>query len=365
MHPHPAYLQRALLYLTAVCLTLSFLLGVHILLSPRFLNHFVFRVKQPLRYIEYWRSGYRVQNINCVLSGVEKDFAFDDITRLDVPDNSIFFLETSCTHADGVELTLRQACSIESAAMMNPGVQVYVVVIASVRNRTRNPLIDRLYEYQNVHIVQVDLGRYFQNTPLHGFYTQDAILTSLWPLSHMSDLLRYVTLYKYGGTYLDLDFIVIKSLESLHNYAGAESSSVVAAGVIHLDKDHWLSGAALRELRDNFKTTEWGANGPGVLTRLLKAECKPQSYAHNIISCRNFTIYPPRFFYPVHWEHWGDYLNETNAPATMSLFRDSYALHVWNSFTKRVPVKLGSEQPYAQIARRYCPRVSNLAGEQF
>lgn len=75
---------------------------------------------------------------------------------------------------------------------------------------TGSSLIFTLSFIESFCLPQVDLGRYFLHTPLHTFYSEDTILTSLWPLSHMSDLLRYVTLYNYGGTYLDLDFVVMK-----------------------------------------------------------------------------------------------------------------------------------------------------------
>lgn len=44
------------------------------------------------------------------------------------------------------------------------------------------------------------------------------------------------SLFKWGGTYLDLDVIVKKNLSEISpNYAGAESSNFVAAGVLNLD----------------------------------------------------------------------------------------------------------------------------------
>lgn len=152
---HPMYLKRAFLYLITVCLLVSFLLSIQIYLSPRSFNHLIFKLKQPLRFIEYWRSGYRVQNIDCLLSDTDKYFAYEDITRIKVKANSIFFLETTCKHEQGVDLSLRQACSIESAAKMNPSTQVYVVIISSVGNRTWSPVVERLYEYENIQIVQV------------------------------------------------------------------------------------------------------------------------------------------------------------------------------------------------------------------
>lgn len=47
-----------------------------------------------------------------------------------------------------------------------------------------------------------------------------------------------VSLYKWGGTYLDLDVILLHDLSRIPaNYAGAESSNFVAAGVINLAPD--------------------------------------------------------------------------------------------------------------------------------
>lgn len=44
------------------------------------------------------------------------------------------------------------------------------------------------------------------------------------------------SLYKWGGTYLDLDVIVKHNLNTISpNYAGAESVRFVAAGVLNLD----------------------------------------------------------------------------------------------------------------------------------
>lgn len=49
-------------------------------------------------------------------------------------------------------------------------------------------------------------------------------------------LLLTFSLYKWGGTYLDLDVIVKTSFDQIEpNYAGAESESFVAAGLINFD----------------------------------------------------------------------------------------------------------------------------------
>lgn len=83
---------------------------------------------------------------------------------------------------------------------------------------------------------------------------------------------RYLTLWKYGGMYLDLDVIVVKSFEGMaQNFAGSESDKNVAAGVLSFSATglgHDLASACLHDLRDNFNGQDWGYNGPGVITRL-------------------------------------------------------------------------------------------------
>lgn len=55
------------------------------------------------------------------------------------------------------------------------------------------------------------------------------------PFNVVAFSFRY-SLYKWGGTYLDLDVIVKKSFDNIEpNYAGAESLNTVAAGLINVD----------------------------------------------------------------------------------------------------------------------------------
>lgn len=53
--------------------------------------------------------------------------------------------------------------------------------------------------------------------------------------SHLSDVLRFLTLWKFGGIYLDMDMIVLKSLENFDaNFACAESEVFVNAALLSL-----------------------------------------------------------------------------------------------------------------------------------
>lgn len=54
----------------------------------------------------------------------------------------------------------------------------------------------------------------------------------------MSDYLRFLTLFKFGGIYLDLDLVVQQSFDNMPpNYAGAETSKDIAVGAVGFDAD--------------------------------------------------------------------------------------------------------------------------------
>lgn len=104
------------------------------------------------------------------------------------------------------------------------------------KTSSRSPILSALESYANIHFRNINLWSYAANTPLENWFLSDKLFLSDYLNSHVSDFLRYVSLYKFGGLYLDLDVIVQKTIENMSaNYAGAESDNYVAAGVINLE----------------------------------------------------------------------------------------------------------------------------------
>ena len=50
----------------------------------------------------------------------------------------------------------------------------------------------------------------------------DRLMKSNYWISHLSDVLRYVLLYKFGGIYLDLDVMVLNGLQHYNNFVVTE-----------------------------------------------------------------------------------------------------------------------------------------------
>ncbi|XP_054281603.1 lactosylceramide 4-alpha-galactosyltransferase-like [Macrosteles quadrilineatus] len=287
------------------------------------------------------------------------------------PDGSIFFLETSCHDKSRSALTPRQACAVESAAKMNPDADVYVLFPSPVTDNSSalSVGVQQLLTYNNIKLRHVSMDEYFRDTPLDQWYSSGMLRTSRWPMSHASDVLRYITLWKFGGIYLDLDVVVTKRLSNLVNFAGAESSEDVAAGVLSFSRHgvgHELAAACVHQLRRDFRGYDWGHNGPGIITNVLQDACQ----TNNVIKmtpdrCKGFTVFPPRAFYPIPWRQWQLYFNSTRSTETLRKVLGSYAIHVWNKFSSSANVTVGSNQPYGVVASQFCPRVYSSVGSVF
>lgn len=135
----------------------------------------------------------------------------------------------------------RQACSVETAAYLNPNRDVFVLFSAPVgfyRDKTTSPVLEALNTYDNVHLRNLNLNEYMDDTPAEEWFETEKLFSSNFLVGHMSDLLRLVTLYKYGGTYLDLDIFLLQSLDNLpKNFAAAEVVNLVNNAVINFDSE--------------------------------------------------------------------------------------------------------------------------------
>lgn len=171
--------------------------------------------------IVFWYNISYLTNINQIFSVSQKheiSCYFEDEHSNSLPElnpkevtrNSIFFFETSCNHKNGINLNLRQACAIESAANLNPSLKIFVLFVAPILIFNESDVINKLNTYSNINLRHINFVKYSYNTPVQDFVTSNTIFTSHWPVSHSSDLLRFLTLWKFGGTYLDLDVVLMK-----------------------------------------------------------------------------------------------------------------------------------------------------------
>lgn len=219
--------KRHILYFIAVILGLQ----MFILVPYGVLNE----KSRMIAHIECYNGTY------LDLSG-QKLYMFEELNETELfdqlTDSAIFFVESSCP-GDGVfELTTRQACAIESAALQNERTTVFVL-LASPRGYEIQPKeYEALFHLKNVKFRSINLWRYANGTPAAEWLKTEELFKSRFLAHHMSDFLRYLTMLKFGGTYLDMDVVVRKKLEDLPpNYTGAQSADALGVGVMNFGRD--------------------------------------------------------------------------------------------------------------------------------
>lgn len=127
----------------------------------------------------------------------------------------------------------RQACAIESAAKWNEDRDIFVMFTSNVGIGLKSPIFWALDDYPNIHFRNLNLDTYAIDTPMENWWHTNQLFHSKYLVSHTSDFLRYTSMYRFGGIYLDLDVVVQQSFNLIPpNFAAAESEHFVAVGAI-------------------------------------------------------------------------------------------------------------------------------------
>lgn len=157
-------------------------------------------------------------------------------------------------------------------------------------------------------------------------------------LGARSDVLRYFILEKFGGLYLDCDFVPVKNFSDLliNNsfIAGVcnpddNSLPLIANGLIACQKNHILLKLILKDIYKNLdnmievKTQDeiFKFSGPEFFTKKI----------FNFIKTNNVSdllIYPSTFFYPINYRK-KFFINEKLIKK--STCEETYAIHLWNA----------------------------------
>ncbi|KAH9736435.1 Gb3 synth domain-containing protein [Citrus sinensis] len=212
------------------------------------------------------------------------------------------------------------------------------------------PLLDRGFK---ILTVTPDLPSLVKDTPAEAWLKKiksGKIDPGKNPLSiHLSDLIRLAVLYKYGGVYLDTDFVILKDFKGLRNAVGAQGVDQVThkwttlnGAAMVFDKRHPILFDFLQEFTTTFDGSKWGHNGPYLLTRVIQRVGNTPGY--------NLTILGLKAFYPVNWiqingfykkpvsEEESKWVEET----VLELNKETYGLHLWNKITRELVINEGS-----------------------
>lgn len=243
----------------------------------------------------------------------------------------------------------------------------------------------------------LDLNKYAKGTPAEHFVASDELFLSDFLEKHTASLLRYLTMYKYGGTFIDMDVILKKSLDELvSNCAAAQSRYFIDDAFLHFNTDRrtgrniseeclryvgreqffekdaksefffFLSIHFFREFISSFDPTYQTLNGD-LITHVLRKICHCEDVAlMNGERCNGFKVYPPIDFNPITWDRWQEYFEPKEADKTVEAVKKCRAIRLWQILSSDYKVMKGSSPTaYGVLAAKNCPKVFWASGEFF
>ena len=145
-----------------------------------------------------------------------------------------------------------------------------------------------------------------------------------------SDIFRYEILQRYGGIYMDTDFIAHKSFDDLLGFDFFSGTSCaqnceILNGLFGTIPNHPIMNLAIKELSNktphhsfqNMANAVLDFSGPRFMTKCF---LEVTEETHNVV------VLPEKYFYPI-----PNFQRHNYQPSMIDLYKteDSYCTHVW------------------------------------
>ncbi|KAM3926006.1 lactosylceramide 4-alpha-galactosyltransferase-like [Leptodactylus fuscus] len=274
------------------------------------------------------------------------------------PGGGIFFLETS----DRTSPTFQVMCAVESAARTNPHTKITIMMNGLMGNNQslslpQNIGISLLSCFSNVEFIPLDFKMLFSDTPLSTWYSKVERHWELVDYIILADACRLAALWKWGGIYLDTDFIILKNLVNITNSMGLQSQYIINVAFLTFKPQHKFIEICMKDFVTSYNYWLYGHQGPQLLTRVYKRWCGIRRLRDKN-SCRGVNVLPKEAFYPVDWQDWRKYFEVIELKEVMRLLSNSYGVHLWNKKSRGNRVQEGSFLEHLQV--EYCPTTNSL-----
>ncbi|KAJ8733165.1 hypothetical protein PYW08_001463 [Mythimna loreyi] len=292
-------------------------------------------------------SCYYINDRNLFLSTEDPSFSPPSKNK------SIFFIETACKE----EISMFHACVIESAAMAHPESKIYVLFSYPITKlQTKEYLGQVLNNYPNVFAARIHIAQYAKGTALESILVED-IKKTRHPIEDISNVLKIVTLYKWGGTVLSNDMMVLRSFEDLPKNLIATKSNEASSSILSFAKDEVgtnLTNEIMKEFAKTFDTKSRYVNRlETTIMRVLKRMC-PDIFTYKFRECNGFKVFAEDFFFPTHIPNPAPYVDEGTESIEVEM---PYTFHIKNMDFSSYP---SEEWPSENLARIFCPHVFEL-----
>uniref|UniRef100_A0A182QVJ1 Alpha 1,4-glycosyltransferase domain-containing protein n=1 Tax=Anopheles farauti TaxID=69004 RepID=A0A182QVJ1_9DIPT len=280
--------------------------------------------------------------------------------------SSVYFIETSAPFRSVVTVEPRQACAIEAAARANPRKKIIVLFASwtkfSDSGKVSFPDLPALIRFPNVHFRWLDVERITRDTPVYDVLKSEELYRRTNGAEYLSEVLRLVLLYRYGGIYLDLDVVTLKSLDFYNpNFVGAETERLVGSSVIGLERHGYGETFAKRSL-DNFKyfnNQHNVRNGSFLLTYQVVQSCEKLSLDEVVQGgCGGLLeVYPQHFFHPFNEGDVELMFDSGRLEEAKKRISKAMTVHMLHRTSRKMRIDGNGKTGYEMIAKTYCPVV--------
>uniref|UniRef100_A0A2A4J4W5 Alpha 1,4-glycosyltransferase domain-containing protein n=1 Tax=Heliothis virescens TaxID=7102 RepID=A0A2A4J4W5_HELVI len=346
-------MKMAQKYIVLITIAFCIVTIVQILCDQLHKNHNG-KSKEKL-YILRWKKA--LGNISCHNSLNQDALQSVEDKSFNPKNKSIFFHETSCR--GGVDS--RQACAVESAARANPDWEVYLLFNAPISSvMLRKSCLVKLLQYPNVRLARIHADSFSRESAVQQIVRR-GLRRSRYPVEHSADIMRMLTLHRWGGVYLDLDMLVAKSFDDLpQNWIVKETIKELSTGVMAFSRDgigHNVTGEVLTEFSKKYDPKSWSGNGPLAIESVLRRYCNKTVDKYGF--CNGVSIFSHEMFYPIQYASTHLFFK----PKPINLSYVPYTYHLWNVLTDIYDVNPNST--FAQLAGKYCPKVYKMYNINF
>lgn len=155
-----------------------------------------------------------------------------------IPNSNIFFIEAD----PGDEKILedgRQACSVESAAFLNPDMKVYVnfLTVTDKLFMHDSKLLQALQSYENIKIRFINFEDYFKGSMLEEWLRNDPLWA--YDVRQVSQVAKMLMLLRHGGVAMDFNIISLFPFKNItdENFSCAIDRTTLLTSLIRLKND--------------------------------------------------------------------------------------------------------------------------------